>query len=112
LKLFEILKNTGFDRVWTDGRFGKETVGEFISRHDIPINSDGTVTLYHARPKNLNFGVLRNGSYLTADKNAAVFFAARDRNLKPKDIEVLTLRLSPDQIQPGVHITLIGDYKL
>jgi len=103
---------TGLDRVWLDHPvFGKETVGEFLDRHNIPV-VDGKITLYHGRPKEGDYTQLRAGSYLTEDPAAARHFAARDRGLQPDEVEVLTLSLTPDQIQPGMHITLRVAYGL
>ena len=98
----------GLDRIYTDHPlYGSETVGNFLSRHKIPINSDGTFILYHGRPKGSNYKELRAGTYLTNNQEDAKFFAARDRNLNPdKDIEVIKLKLSADEIEPGIHITL------
>ena len=113
MRLCELFENNGgLDRIWLNSAFGKETVGEFFDRHDIPVDAGGMVVLYHGRPKDSRYDTLRSGSYLTTEKKDAVFFAARDRDLGPNDIEILTLHLTPDQIQPGMHITLIGDYKL
>ena len=106
-------RGTGLDRVWLDHPvYGKETMGEYLERHSIPVDAKGMVTLYHGRPKSTQFDVLRSGSYITDDKESALHFAARDRELSPDDVEVLTLYLSPNQIEPGGHMTLIGDYKL
>lgn len=99
---------TGLDRVWTDA-YGVETVGQWLERHDIPVNPDGTVTLYHARPKkgSRKYTTLREGSYVIQDPAKAAHYAARDRGLDPdKDIQVLELRLDPNDIEPGMFITL------
>lgn len=112
MRAYELIENP-LDRVYLDHpRFGRETVGEYLDRHKIPINPDGTITLYHGKPKSIQFDELRDGSYLTDSKKDAAFFAARDRGLSPSEIEVLTLNLSPDQINPGIHVTLKGDYRL
>lgn len=103
----------GLDRLWLDDPFyGQETVGAFLARQRIPV-MNGRITLYHGRPKGSNYNVLQAGSYLVDDSESAAFFAARDRGLdKDKDIEVLELSLSPDDIQPGIHITLRKPYQL
>lgn len=112
--LVELLENQGMDRLHLDHPvYGKETVGEFLKRRGIPVSSDGTFTLYHARPKGSTYTVLRAGTYLESDPESAKFFAARDRGLNPdKDIEVLTLVLTADDIEPGVHIMLAKGYPL
>ena len=103
----------GLDRLWLDHPFyGKETVGEFLERQGIPV-SNGKFTLYHGRPKGSSYNVLRAGSYLATDSKSAAFFAARDRGLdENKDVEVLELSLTPDDIQPGIHITLRKPYQI
>jgi hypothetical protein len=74
----------GIHRIWMEHPvYGKETVGEFLDRHEIKVHEDGTVTLYHARPKTAVFDTLREGSYLEKDPEAARHYAARDRGLKP-----------------------------
>jgi len=110
----ELYENAiGLDRVWLDHNFyGKETMGEYFERHNIPVDAKGMITLYHGRPKSEQFDVLRSGSYIIDNKESALHFAARDRELKPEEVEILTLYLSPDQIEPGGHMTLIGDYNL
>ena len=102
------LESEGLDRVWLDHpQYGKETIGEFLQRHQIPVNSDGTFILYHGRPKDGEYTELRAGTYLATDPESAKFYAARDRGLdKEKDIEVIELTLTPDEINPGIHITL------
>jgi len=114
MRAFELIEQQNpLDRVYLDHpRFGRETVGEYLDRHKIPVNPDGTITLYHGKPKSTRFNELRDGSYLTDSKEDAEFFAARDRGLSPDKIEVLTLTLSPDQINPGMGITLNGSYRL
>jgi hypothetical protein len=101
------------NRLWVDHPFySKETVGEFLARQGIPV-ANGRFTLYHGRPKGSNYNVLEVGTYLAADPKSAAFFAARDRGLDPdKDVEVLELSLTPDDIQPGIHITLRKPYQL
>ena len=100
--------NSGLDRVWTDS-YGGETVGQWLDRHSIPVNPDGTITLYHGRPKkgSRKYNTLREGSYVIQDPDKARHYAARDRGLDPdKDIQVLELRLDPNDIEPGMFITL------
>lgn len=90
-----------------------ETLRDYLIRHKITINPDGTVVLYHARPKNSKYTFLRAGSYLTSDPEAAKHFAARDRDLDSnKDIELLTLNLPADYIAPAGHIILLKDFPL
>ena len=115
MKLIDLhLENQGMDRLHLDHPvYGKETVGEFLQRHKIPVSPDGTFTLYHARPLGDTHTMLRKGTYLESDPERARFFAARDRGLDPnKDIEVLTLKLTADDIVPGVHIMLAREYSL
>ena len=109
----ETEQGQGFDRVHIGQSFyGKETVGQFLVRHRIPINQ-GKFVLYHGRPKGSKYTYLRKGTYLTPDIEDAKHFAARDRGLnRDRDIEVIKLILTPDQIEPGIHITLRTDYNL
>ncbi|KKN96696.1 hypothetical protein LCGC14_0163400 [marine sediment metagenome] len=103
----------GLNRVWLDHPvLGKETVGEYLERHGIPILLDGTVELYHGRPKRSDYDVLRAGTYVADSPKDAAFYAARDRNLRPHQVEVIKLRLKLDEINPGVHISLRKDVKI
>ena len=52
------------------------------------------------------------GSLLETNPEDAAFFAARDRDLKRKDIKVLTLRLQPEEIKVGHWASLRNEYKL
>jgi len=108
------MENRGLNRVYLDHpAYGKETVGEFLSRHKIPVQSNGRFVLYHGRPKGSEYKTLRPGTYLTDDPDSARFFAARDRGLDPgKDIEVIPLDLTADDIEPGIHITLRREYEI
>jgi hypothetical protein len=108
------LEQTDLNRIWKPADFwGKqETIGEYLKRHNIPI-INGIITLYHGRPKNSKYNVLKIGTYLTSTPEEAQHFAARDRDLNPnKDIEILVLKLTPDDINPGVFITLRRPYNL
>lgn len=101
------------DRVWLDHPvLGRETVGEFLQRHEIPIFLDGTVELYHGRPKRGDYDFLRAGTFVTDNPHDAASWATRERGLKLRQVEVIKLRLKPDEINPGVHITLRKDVKI
>lgn len=107
-------ENEGLGRLYIDHPFyGKETVGEFLARHKISVGPDGTFVLYHGMPKTSTHTILRAGTYLTHEVESAKFFAARDRGLDPEnDIKVVELKLTADDIHPGIHITLRRDYPL
>lgn len=102
------IEQSGLDRVYLNHPvYGKETVGEFLSRHRIPIEADGTITFYHGRPKGSNYNELKAGTYITTNQKSARYYASNSRGIDPnEDVEVLTLKLTPDQIEPGIHITL------
>jgi len=102
------------ERVHLDHPFyGRETIGEFLERRSIPVNPDGSFILYHGRPKSSSHDSLRIGTYLTESQEDARFFAARDRELDAQeDIEVITLKLTGDDINPGIHITLRRPYQI
>lgn len=103
----------GLNRVWLDHPvYGKETVGEYLKRHKIPISDEGKITLYHGRPKGSDYTNLRVGSYLADSPDDAAHFAGRDRGLKPDSIEVIKLELNPDDIEPGSFITLRKTYEI
>lgn len=116
VKLKDILnEDTGLNRVWNQGnaRTGPETVGEFLSRHTEIKRVGSRYLFFHARPKNSQYTELKIGSYLESDPDSARHFAARDRGLNPKkDVEVIRLELTPDQIEPGVFCTLRKPIKI
>jgi len=45
MRAYELYENIdGLDRVWLDHPvYGKETVGEYLDRHQIPVDSKGMV---------------------------------------------------------------------
>jgi hypothetical protein len=99
------------DRVWLDHPvYGKETVGEFLKRQGVDISPEGTFTLYHGRPKGSDYQELRKGSYLATNVEDAIHYTERDR--KDVEAEVIKLILTPDQIDPGVFITLKKNVKI
>lgn len=102
---------SGRDRLHVDHPFyGKETVGSWLDRNGIKEDENGRYTLYHATPKTSAFDSIRSGSYLDTDSNRAAFFAARDRGISAKiGVIVHELKLTADQIEPGIHPTLRGD---
>jgi hypothetical protein len=111
IKLKDILNEaSALDRVWTT-KFGKETVGQFLTRHKVPKIGNKYI-LFHARPKGSTYNELRIGTYLEEDPKSAMYFAARDRGLKQKDIELIRLELKPDEIEPGSFMTLRKPIKI
>lgn len=104
----------GADRLWVNGPYGKETVGGWLERHEVEQTPEGKFVFYHGTP-NKTLPSLRAGSYMVWGRDGpqrAAHFAARDRDLKPADIVVHRLELSPDEVEPGVFATLKVDYPL
>lgn len=98
------------DRRWSDRH--AETIGEWLTRHEIERDGEHFI-FYHGTPKRGGATThLRSGSYLATTRDEARFFAARDRGLKPASVVVYRLRLSPDDINPGVFATLRRDIAL
>jgi len=94
-------------RVDYEGRFGRETIGEWLDRSEVKKTEDGRYIFYHGTPKvGGATTALRNGSMLALDPKDAVFYAKRDRNLRNKDIIVYKLALRPSQINGGVFASL------
>lgn len=102
----------GLERVWSDHpRFGPETVGEFLDRHRVKLGSDGKFTMFHGRPKGSTYNFLRAGSLLAWTVDDAAHYAGRDRELSRDEVEVIRLRLTPDDIDPGIFVALRRDYR-
>jgi predicted kinase len=102
------------ERVWYEGRSGRETIGEWLDRQGVERTPEGLYKFYHATPKAGGAtSELRKGSLLETDAEKAAYFAARDRDLDPeKDIEVHTLFLRPSQVEGGVWGSLLEDIPL
>lgn len=102
-----MVENVGDARIYNPRR--AETVGEWAIRHRIP-RENGKYIFYHATPKRGGAkNILRKGSYLEADPDAAVHFAGRDRDLKSDQINLHKLLLSADEFDPGMFPLLRQD---
>ncbi len=84
---------------------------EWLERHNVPMEN-GKYVLFHGTPKNNRLTTIKAGSLLAETKDDALFFAARDRGLKPQDIVVYKVLVTPRDIVPGVFASLKEDYKL
>lgn len=84
---------------------------EWLTRHSI-LMENGKYILYHGSPKDNKLFEIRAGSLLAEDEEDAIFFAARDRGLRPEDIIVYKLLVGPEDINIGVFASLNKNYKL
>ncbi len=86
-----------------------EATLDWIRRSDLEIQ-EGAVTLYHATPrptaKTIEREGLREGSKLTDSPSKSAFFAARDRDLTPKQIVVFQVRVPVDAFTGGIWALL------
>ena len=98
---------TGLDRINSESWVGKETIGEWLRRHEIQQTPEGKFIFYHGTPREGGAtSVLSAGSLLEKTPEDANLFARKDRGLNPEDIIVYTLHLSPDEIDGGVWASL------
>lgn len=92
---------------------GEESTEQWLERHGVETDGRGRYRFYHGTP--VVGGAkesLRAGTLLAKSREKAAFFAARDRELKPEQVRVHELWLTPDQIIPGVHPSLRSEIKL
>ena len=92
-----------------------EEIMDWLERHDLKPGPDGRYTFYHGSPASNDFEFLRGHTQLETDPEAAAFFAARDRDLDPKDpaqVTVHAVRVFPWEIRGGIWASLRDDYPL
>lgn len=104
--------NEPSDNAFARGMTKGQEQMDYLERHKVPRAADGRYVFWHATPKRNNLSDIRKGSYLAVDKDFAIHQAGRDRDLKPKDIEAIEVRLKPWEFQPGVHPTLRSAYRV
>jgi len=100
------------DRVDSIFRGQTETIGEWLTRHQIPSKS-GKFRFYHGTPKAGGAtDELREGSLLADSPEEAIHYTGRDRGLEPNQINVHELWLSPDELNGGHFASLRKAIKL
>ena len=100
-----------WDRNIIDNPFGKETVRDFVKRHELPVEG-GRVVLYHATPKSNKFSVLKAWSKLAKNPEFAAHQAARDRGLKRDQIRVHKVLVPIDRLEYTGHFQINDEVPL
>ena len=82
----------------------KETVGQFIERHEL-LMENGYIILYHSVPKKIKLigNVIRAWSYYAKDPEESLHFAGRDRSLKPSSLKLYKVRILPQELEYSGH---------
>jgi len=82
----------------------KETIGEFIKRHELPMEN-GYIILYHAVPKKIKLigNVIRAWSYYAKDPEQSLHFAGRDRDLNPSSLKLYKVHILPQELEYCGH---------
>ena len=90
-----------------------ETIGQWIERRGLE-KEGGKIVVYHGTPKGRDWDTLRVGSYLadTAEEARGLATFNKPDNITEKDIEVFRLLISPDDLDPGIHMQLLSEKKL
>lgn len=109
---FEPSTNAFTPQGWTKG----DIIMDWLKRHKVP-KLRGKYVFYHAAPKDVVKEIkrtgIRAGSYMTPKRDDAIFFAGRDRGLKPDQIEVFKLVLAPWEINTTASFAiLLDDHKV
>jgi len=87
-----------------------DVIIDWLKRHKVKTEG-GKYIFYHATPiKGGAKDMIRKDSYLATDKETAIHQAGRDRDLKPKEIRTIVVRLNPEELHVGPWATLRNDY--